>query len=287
MTPRRNRSDPWIPLARGDRKLDRRLLRRILVIGLTAFAFGYAVTSLLFMGGGSRGPVVTVPDVRRLELDDARRRLSRAGLGLEVGDSLPNPRIPAGAVVAQTPLPGQEVAPESGVQVILSTGREQRAIPDVTRLPRAQAVRVLEASGMRVTVEEVPHRREAGAVVGTRPAVGSPVRLPAAVALQVSAGPPLVAVPEVVGMPEADARGILQAAGLDADPRLELRPHDPEGIVVAQEPLAGDSVRMGSAVGLRVSAHVLPPPETPDAEEARQSPDAPPAPSRDGDVEGR
>ena len=64
-------------------------------------------------------------------------------LAFGVGDSLPNPTIPRGAVVAQTPLPGQEVAPETEIRVILSQGPERREVPRVDAYLPPQAERLL------------------------------------------------------------------------------------------------------------------------------------------------
>lgn len=237
---------------------NRQLLRRIVVVGLLAFGVGYGITALLF-GGGPDGVVVTVPDVRRLDAAQARRQLSRAELDVVFADSLPNPQVPRGAVVAQSPLPGQEVGPGSRVRLILSSGRERRTIPQVTTLSREHAVKLLEASGFRVVVQETPSPRAAGRVVGTQPAAGATVAVPAAVRLLVSAGPPMVAVPSLAGLFEGEARAALQAAGLRmGEVERVFQLGDAEGAVLGQVPAAGDSSRMGSAVSLRVVTHQLP-----------------------------
>lgn len=252
---------------------DRQLLRRIVVVGLLAFAVGYGLTALLLFGGGPDGVVITVPDVRRLDAAQARRQLVRAELTVEFADSLPNPLVPAGAVVAQSPLPGQEVGPGSRIRLILSSGRERRTIPEVATLTREQAVKLLEASGLRVVPQEVRHARAAGRVVGTQPAAGTTVAVPAAVRLLISAGPPMVEVPSLAGLFEGEARAALEAAGLrmgEVERVFHLR--DAEGAVLGQIPSPGDSTRLGSAVSLRVVTHQLPGRPVPDA------PDPAPAP---------
>lgn len=69
-------------------------------------------------------------------------------------------------------------------------------------------------------------------------------------ALRARDAPAFVVIPDVVGLPLADAQGSLRASGL----RPEVLGSDgvaPESVVVAQEPPGGIRVRSGAAVGLR------------------------------------
>lgn len=229
--------------------VDRKLLRRILWTGLGAFLLGYAVVALLMWITAPRREVVTVPDLRQMPLSRAERALDRADLEMEVGDSLPNAEVGAGGVVAQSPLPGREVAPGSSVRVIISTGRERRAVPNVELLTREQALRVLSASGFRVAEDTVPNPRGAGRVLGTEPAAGRVVQVPGLVRLLISAGPPMVAVPALVGLREEELIPALRRVGLRlADPEYRFAPDGEPGLVLDQRPAPGDSVRMGAAV---------------------------------------
>jgi serine/threonine-protein kinase len=205
--------------------------------------------------------IVTVPDLRKLELAAARRAADDAGLEVEVGDSLPNPNVPAGAVLVQSPLPGGEVAPGSSVRLILSTGPERRAIPSVGVLSEEQAAGTLRAMGFQVTVQRVSSPRREGRVVGTIPAAGSRVPVPSAVRLLVSAGPPKVVTPRLVGLPQEQAAALLETAGLElGEPEREYHPELEAGIVLAQRPAAGDTVPQGSGVHVVVSSHDIPGP---------------------------
>src|SRR5687768_14030039 len=79
--------------------------KRLIAIGAgiagAAFLIGYGLTALSFLRAGAPIDVVTVPDVRERPVDEATRILGRSDLSLEVGDSFPNPTMPAGAVLAQ------------------------------------------------------------------------------------------------------------------------------------------------------------------------------------------
>ena len=208
---------------------------------------------MLFFRGDSRPDVVAVPDLRDLGSDEARRLVERAGLELEVGDSLPHPEAPHGVVLAQSPLPGGEVAPGTSVRIIVSSGSPRRTVPDVMALTRVPAERLLDASGFRVQVAEVPDPLPAGRVVSLHPAPGTLVQLPAVVQMEVSAGPAMVEVPSLFGLGEDEARSALSAARLRLG-RVEydLGAFGSREMVVDQDPAAGDSIPMGEAVRVRI-----------------------------------
>lgn len=241
------------------RRADRRFALRVLAIAVGMFVVGYAVMALLMIVTAPRRSVATVPDVRRMAVPEARGALDAAELTLEVGDSIANPTVAAGAVVAQTPLPGQEVGPGSRVRVILSTGPSRRTVPDVSMLSREQAMRVLEATGFRVVVSETQNLRGAGRVLGTEPRTGATLPIAATVRLLVSSGPPMVAVPSLLGQNEGQVASVLDAAGLRSGEVRHVFDFDtPVGAVLSQNPAPGDSVRMGSAVSVVVATRNLP-----------------------------
>lgn len=186
--------------------------RWVVGVVLGAFVLGYLATTLVFFPGFGRGPIVTVPDLRGRSLAQARRQLDRAGLVLERGSSLVHPRVPAGAVLAQNPLPGQETSRGDAVHVTLSAGPDRRPVPPVDGLTGEQARAVLQRTGFQVQVQIVPDDRPAGRVVGLRPAPGTVLSVPAPVQLFLAQGPPPAPVQEEAPAPEPAER--------DTGPRL-------------------------------------------------------------------
>lgn len=231
-----------------------RLALLVLGIAVAAFAGGFLVTALFLFRGGAGDEVVTVPDLRGQTEAGARALTSRAGLGFEEGTSLVNPEVPEGQVLAQTPLPGEEVAPGSPVRVVLSAGPERRSVPEVRSLSAAQARDLLARSGFDAVVEEVEDVAPAGRVIEVYPGPGTQLAVPAEVRLVVSTGPPLEVVPDVFGMSEAQARTVLEAAGFRIGvPRYDDFAPYPAGTVVAQGPDAGAAVPVGSRVELTLA----------------------------------
>lgn len=232
----------------------RNLAIGIAVLALLGWIFGYGLaTQVLFPAPPPPGDLVDVPDLRGLGFAGASERL--VGVGLEVGvvDSLEHPSVPAGLVVGQAPLPGQVLRPESPVRVTVSAGPQTRSVPDVLSLDEDRARIVLETSGFVVSVDTVEAEEARGRVVSVDPSVGSAVAIPAEVELVVSAGPPVVTMPFVLGLDQAEAEMLLDSLGLVVSDVDEVfRFGRDQGVVVEQEPAADTELERGSPVRLVV-----------------------------------
>ncbi|HEX2094344.1 MAG TPA: PASTA domain-containing protein [Longimicrobiaceae bacterium] len=253
-----------------DRK---RLFRRVVGLGLGAFALGYLLTTLIVFPGFGRQAIVTVPDLRGRTLQTARRAAGEVDLQVEQGTSLSHPTLPAGAVLAQSPLPGQEVTRGAVIRVTLSAGRQRRAVPEVGDLTAAEARDLLTRLGFVVRVRRTVSERAEGRVLGVRPEPGTQLPVPSLVELTLSAGPPVVvvprvAVPDLTGLPEPAVREALEQAGLRLGSVDYADSDVPLGGVASQRPAAGDSARAGTAVDITISGTAPPgavqPPPSPD-----------------------
>lgn len=215
---------------------------------------GYLVaTRLVFPAPAPPGDLYEVPDLSGLDLNTARERIEGIGLELAGVDSVAHPTRPRSLILGQSPLPGQLALPDSPVRVTVSLGPERRAIPDVVGLLSDRARIVLEASGFVVVVDSTESEEPRGRVIDLDPEPGEEVALPAEVQLMISTGPPLVAMPLVLGMPRADAVAALDSMGLVVSEVEEVfRFGRDQGIVVEQEPAADTELRRGSEVRLSV-----------------------------------
>jgi eukaryotic-like serine/threonine-protein kinase len=230
-----------------------RVALAVLGVGIAAFAVGFLFTAVFLFGGGPGDEVVTVPDLRGRTQAEAERLLGQANLTMEMGPILVNPEMAEGQVLAQSPLPGEEVAPGSNVRVTLSAGPERRPVPDVRSLSGEQARQQLVRYGFDVVLEEQTDPAPAGRLLEITPSPGTMLALPATVRLLVSSGPPLAEVPYVIGMREAEAREAIEAAGFFVS-QLEYDAFAPQpvGTVIEQAPAGGGQARVGSGVRLTI-----------------------------------
>ncbi|MEJ2202856.1 MAG: PASTA domain-containing protein [Gemmatimonadota bacterium] len=215
---------------------------------------GYLVaTRIVFPAPPPPDDLVVVPDVRGADVAGGEEALSDLGLDVVATDSLHHPTAPVGVVLGQSPLPGQMALPGSSVRVTTSLGPQLRRVPDVARVDANRARIVLETSGFLVSMDSVEAELPRGRVVETRPGPDSTLALPAEVHLMVSLGPPLVAMPDVLGLEESEARAVLESLGLViSEVREVFRFGRDQGIVVEQDPPSETPLERGSAVLLAV-----------------------------------
>ena len=221
---------------------------------LGGWLFGYLLSTLVFFPAPPPpGDLFEVPDLRGLGVASARERLSGARLALGAVDSLQHPSEPQGVILGQSPLPGQVARPSTEVRVTVSLGPQRRSVPDVLRLELDRARIVLETSGFVVQIDTIEDEEPRGRVVSVNPRPDSVVALPASVRLLVSAGPPLVTMPFVLGLEELSAVALLDSLGLVVTEVEEVfRFGRDQGVVVEQEPAADTQLRRGTNVRLAV-----------------------------------
>ncbi|MEL7450651.1 MAG: PASTA domain-containing protein, partial [Pseudomonadota bacterium] len=205
----------------------------------------------------STGPDdVTVPDVTGLAQALAESDILAAGLSVGAVTTANSDTVPAGAVISQDPIGGTLVQPGTAVDLVVSIGPADVIVPDVTGLPQATAESNIIAANLTVgTVttansDTVP----AGAVISQDPQGGAMVQPGTPVDLVVSTGPADVAVPNVVGLPQADAEEDIVAANLTVG-AITTASSDtvPAGTVISQAPVSGNLVPPGTPVDLVVS----------------------------------
>jgi eukaryotic-like serine/threonine-protein kinase len=102
-----------------------------------------------------------------------------------------------------------------------------------------------------------------GTVLGTNPAQGEMLPLPAKVDLRVSDGPSTVMVPDLVGRTLPDAQAALEQVGLGlGSAGSDTSSMYPPNTVLSQNPKAGTVVKAHSRIRI-VLAKVAPPPPPP------------------------
>lgn len=197
--------------------------------------------------------LLEVPDLRGTSADEASRLLEERELVVGRVDSILHPDVPSGQVVGQAPFPGQFAIRGGEVELAISLGPERRPVPDVTRLRADRALTVLRTTGFEVMIDSIDHDDPAGRVVATEPEVGTEAALPSRVTMFVSLGPPMVALPDLIGRQEDEARRAIQELGLavgEVETRFQFGFR--QGEVLRTRPEAGDSIPRGGEVHLEV-----------------------------------
>ncbi len=217
----------------------------------------------------SGGPgMVRVPTVRGLPQAVAIQALDKRDLTATV-DRRPSESIEKGIAIRTVPGAGEEVERGERVQLFVSSGPEQVAVPDVTGLSRDSAEDVLAEDGFEVAVEESESREPEDDVISQNPGPGTEVDRGTTVTITVSTGIEEVSVANVVGLSRRDAVRQLRADGLEPVER-EVDVTDPsqDGVVVDQRPVAGIQLEKGRQVVLMVGVLIQDDVLTPEEPEA-------------------
>ena len=220
----------------------------VLLLLLAGLLF-FLATSL--GGNGNDVTQVEVPDVRGANVNDATTLLEARGF--EVETRTEESDQPEGQVIDQDPVPGREVDEGSTVTLTVSAGAQTVTVPNVVGMTQEEADQTLVDMGFVVQVQQGESDEPEGTVFDQDPDANQQVPEGATVTIMVSSGPGTVAVPDVTGRPEAEARNALAEVGLQASRTEEASNDVPAGNVIRTEPSAGSQVEPNATVTLVVS----------------------------------
>jgi serine/threonine-protein kinase len=195
----------------------------------------------------SRGPTpVAIPDLTGMSDGQAGEALKNAGLvAVTPVTEAFDENVPAHFVISWDPK-GSELPKGSQVNLVVSKGPAPRQVPQISGsfadAKAALANVQLKAKQADVFSDTVP----SGQVVSTQPGAGESVQRGSTVTVNVSKGPDLIAVPDIVRKKLDDAIAILENAGLQAG-----QVYGPaKGRPISTNPGQGSMVARGSAVDI-------------------------------------
>src|SRR3954451_20851502 len=220
---------PWVVLA-------------LLLLGL---ALGAGLWQLL------QTEQVTVPKVVGKTATSATVELE--GKGFEVRTHGVESDQKPGIVVSQDPHAKTEADKGATIDLGVSSGPGEQFVPDVSNLPRQQAIQALNDAQFKVTEDPQPSSTvKKGYAIKTSPPANKPIPKGSEVRLFISSGPPQVSVPSVVGLDKASASAKIKDAGLNLT-QDSVDSDQPKGRVIAKDPTGGATVNKGTRVALQVS----------------------------------
>jgi eukaryotic-like serine/threonine-protein kinase len=130
--------------------------------------------------------------------------------------------------------------------------QDESTVPAVTGMRQEPAEAAVRDAGLEPESTRQQSSKPEGIVLGQSPDAGASVDEGSTVRLVVSTGPPAETVPDVVGETQSQAVAALTAAGFESDV-TEAFSDKKAGIVVSQEPKAGEQLDEGGTVALTVS----------------------------------
>jgi eukaryotic-like serine/threonine-protein kinase len=208
-----------------------------------------------FADNDNQPTLVTVPNVVGQPADQAQATLEAAGFRVKPASEQSDQ--PVDQVISQDPGADEEVREGSEVTITISSGPGQVAVPDVAGKTVDEASRMLIDAGLVPSQNPVENNDvEEGRVIDTNPPIGTKVDRGSQVVINYSSGPNTIAIPDVRGQAENDARNTLSGAGFtgNVQVRQEASNDVPEGQAIGTEPGAGQQAPANQAITLVMSS---------------------------------
>ena len=232
----------------------------IIIAFIVIFAIGRAA-GIFRIGPESSNEtedMVEVPNVVGMTEDDAKETLNDEGLGFKVVSREESKEYEKGRVSEQKTEAGEEVAKNTTIEVVVSSGLvgDSITVPDVSGMTEDEAQSALENAGFRNISSEFTYHDSvpSGQVIGTTPEANAEATEDTEIVMQVSKGAERKTVPNVVGQKDADAQNAIKSAGLSVGTvTYEYSDSVAQGIVISQSVDGGKKVSAGTTVDLVIS----------------------------------
>ena len=216
---------------------------------------GFLATLLVAIGGfaiSNRAVVsgILIPNVVGLTENDAAAQLSAFKL---VVNRAHDSKTPIDRVASQSPLATSRAEKGSVVTITISDGPGDAIVPmDLIGMTLTNARAALAAVGLNIAaIDAVPSDKAIGTVISVDPIGGSTLTAGNGVTLQIANGN--VAVPNLVGQTDIQARTTLTQAGFLIREIYSYDANQPIGVVLAQAPTPDTQLQIGSQVTVTIN----------------------------------
>ena len=200
---------------------------------------------------------VSVPYLVGLTEEEAKKEVSKEGLGYGVEKRIESDEFERGEIISQSPEADEKVDVNTEIKVVVSMGKKAKKVkvPDVTGQDEAAAKNMMSNSGFVVEVEQREDDNiPVGKVITSAPAGGIEVVEGTKVILYVSKGTTKVTVPSLQGRMKEDVARMLADAQLSGSiAGEEFSDEFEEGQIISQSPAAGEKVPKNTVVTYIVS----------------------------------
>jgi eukaryotic-like serine/threonine-protein kinase len=211
------------------------------------------VTIAINMFGGSTREV-QVPDVRGQARQDAIAALQNAGFKTSEQRN-EDSAVPPDHVIDTDPEAGTSVGAGDEITINISTGPQQRELPDVRGGTFEQARERLREAGFENVRESrspsTPDQK--GTVLQTNPQVNQTTAITNLITIIVGSGPASKVVPDCVGLTVDDCRTIFNQSGFQNIVPVEVDSIRSAGQVIGTNPSATQNVPLDTVIQIQVS----------------------------------
>ncbi len=256
-SPSDHRTDRIDPVVRAqpqyyERERRGSVTRWLIAVAVLAVLTVVVTLAINMFGGTTRD--VQVPDVSGQASADAIAELQNRGFRTRTQQK-PDSNVAPDHVIGTDPAANTSVDAGDEITISVSTGPEQREIPDVRSLTYDEAVEKLTDAGFvnfrPSSSPSTPEMKDK--VLGTNPPVNQTSAITNEITIVLGAGPETRPVPDVKGQSQDSAVQILTASGFTKTIPVEVDSTGPAGQLVGTNPAAGQTVPVDTVIQLQVS----------------------------------
>ena len=224
------------------------------LVALAILSILTVVVTLAINLAGGKPRAVQVPDVRGQVSADAIASLQNKGFKIRTLQK-PDNVVPSDHVISTDPAGNASVSAGDEIMVNVSTGPEQREVPDVSALTYAEAVKKLTAAGFgKFKQAEAPSTvDQRDKVLNTIPPANQTAAITSEIAIVIGTGPATRQLADVVGQSSEQATKNLNTLGFPTILTAPVDSTEPAGQVLATDPPAGTDTELDTAITLKVS----------------------------------
>jgi len=226
--------------------------RWLIAVAVLAVLTVVVTFAINMFGGNTRD--VQVPDVRNLLRADAIATLQNKGFKIREQNE-PDSTVAPEHVINTDPEANTLVGAGDEITINVSTGPEQREVPDCKGQSYTEAVQKLKEAGFQniKRSESASTPEDKDRVIGTVPPANQTSAITNVITIIVGSGPKTAAVPDVKGQTIDVARQILNASGFQNIVQVPVDSTAPVDQVVGTDPPAGATVAQDAPIQLQVS----------------------------------
>jgi len=201
---------------------------------------------------------VEVPNLIGKSQTQAAEMLNGKSLNLEVTEEVFDEEIPAGFIIWQSPENPMKIKEGRTIQVKLSKGSQKVTVPDVTDSKYDEAIKELEALGLKVEQKKEYNKKiDKDYIIKQSPTADTEVDGGTTVTLYISKGEEIKqsTVPNLVGKTEDEAKKLISSNNLLLKSPIEYVEDETkaDGVVVKQSINAGNVVDESTSIGITVN----------------------------------
>lgn len=227
------------------------IISSLLLLGMIVF-IGYKL-GIPYMTSSADS---VVPNLVGKTEDDAQNALAKLNLNMKVTDRRDDDNVPPGVIIEQSPSAGTAVKMPNEVDVIISLGKKDIVVPDVTNKDYREAKIEIEQVGLIPKLSyEASNTIPANQITRTDPIVGSTVKQGTEIELFISNGPEIntFLMPNLIGKTENDAKETILENKLGYGKVNYQNNSAPYGTVISQSVAPNASVAEGTSIDLTLS----------------------------------